>query len=169
MQPTRSRRQRRPRPKKSSPESKTENREEDAGHREKTYIHYFLFIYFLERKERGTEKEVCAKCYCRDEGKDPPGGGGSQPRVTSSETASKLGIHTAGPPWGPRETNETREEIWEVQILSGCILAGSLLPGPKSGLKCPVTSLLSGNNSRCLVFFFEKIALFCFSAVQRRI
>ena len=60
---------------------------------------------FKERKERETEKEVCAKCYCRDEGKDPPGGGGSPPRVTSSETASKLGIHTAGSPWGPRETN----------------------------------------------------------------
>ena len=35
-----------------------------------------------------------------------PDGGGSSPRVTSSETASKLGVHAAGSPWGPRGTND---------------------------------------------------------------
>ena len=35
-----------------------------------------------------------------------PDGGGSSPRVTSSETASKLGVHAAGSPWGPLGTND---------------------------------------------------------------
>jgi len=34
-------------------------------------------------------------------GRIRPVGGGSSPRVTSSETASKLGVHAAGSPWGP--------------------------------------------------------------------
>ena len=34
-------------------------------------------------------------------GRIRPVGGGSAPRVTSSETASKLGVNAAGSPWGP--------------------------------------------------------------------
>jgi len=58
-----------------------------------------------ECKRAGCGKDPLLRAE-RAEGKDPPGGGGSQPWVTSSETASKLGIRIGGPPWGPRETND---------------------------------------------------------------
>ena len=46
------------------------------------------------------------------------------------------------------------QEIQEVQFLSGRILAGSLVPEPKSSLKCSLGALVSGTNQPQI---FEKI------------
>ena len=53
-----------------------------------------------------------------------------------------------------------------VQFLSGRILAKSLLPEPKTSLKCSITSLVSGNkvsfSKKKITIFFFPLVLGCF-------